>query len=88
MPRNLLIASVLAIAGLAFATIAVVHERLMHRHRQPGVTYAAATFRRDGGYRRTDLFTPDGLKHQGKAAKFGVRAAALWVLSLLALVTL
>jgi len=56
----------------------------MHRHRLPGVTYSQATFRRDGGYRRADLFLPEGLKHQAVAARYGVTAAALWLLALVA----
>lgn len=60
----------------------------MQRHRQPGVTYAAVTWRRDGGWRRADLFTPEGLRHQARASRFGVAAAALWVLALAALVVL
>lgn len=60
----------------------------MQRHRQPGITYAAVTWRRDGGWRRADLFTPEGLRHQARASRFGVAAAALWVLALAALVVL
>ena len=56
----------------------------MHRHRQPGVTYSQATYRRDGGWRRTDLFTPDGLAYQRQASRYGVIGAALWILALLA----
>ncbi|HMC54251.1 MAG TPA: hypothetical protein VKH19_03700 [Gemmatimonadaceae bacterium] len=54
----------------------------MHRHRRPGVTYAQATFRRDGGWRRTDLFSAEGLAHQRRASTFGVTGAALWLLAL------
>ena len=64
--------------------VAVVNERRMHRHRQPGVTYAQATFRRDGGWRRTDLFTDEGLRYQRQASRYGVTGAALWILALLA----
>lgn len=63
--------------------VAVLNERRMHRHRQPGVTYAQATYRRDGGWRRTDLFTPEGLAFQRRASKYGVLGAALWILALL-----
>ena len=63
---------------------AVVYERLMHRHRQPGVTYTQATLRRDGGWRRTDLFTAAGLHFQRRASTFGVTGALLWVTGLLA----
>ena len=73
---------VLGSLGTACVLIAVYHERRMHRHRQPGVTYGQATFRRDGGWRRTDLFTADGLAHQRRASTFGVTGAALWLLAL------
>jgi len=68
--------------------VAIVNERRMHRHRQPGVTYAQATFRRDGGWRRADLFTDEGLRFQRRAATLGVTGTALWVAALLALVAL
>jgi len=55
----------------------------MQQHRQPGVTYAAATFRRDGGWRKSELFTARGLEYQAQAARFGMTAAALWVVALL-----
>ena len=64
--------------------VAVYNERRMHRHRQPGVTYAQATYRRDGGWRRTDLFTPEGLAYQRQSARYGVIGAALWILALVA----
>lgn len=64
-------------------SIAVLNERRMHRHRQPGVTYAQATFRRDGGWRRIDLFTEEGLRYQRQASRYGVAGAALWILALL-----
>ena len=79
---TVLIAGALAIAGTLSMLVAILHERRMHRHRQPGVSYAQATWRRDGGWRRTDLFTPDGLAHQRQAARFGAIGAALWVLAL------
>jgi len=63
---------------------AIVNERRMHRHRQPGVTYSQATYRRDGGWRRTDLFTPEGLAYQRLASRYGVTGAGLWVLALIA----
>ena len=58
----------------------------MHRHRQPGVTLAAATLRCDGGWRRADLFTPEGLQHQAAAARLGFVTAVCWVLALASLV--
>lgn len=69
----------LAAAGLVAAGLAVVSERRMQRHRQPGVTYATATLRRDGGWRRADLFTPEGLRHQAQAARLGFLTVVLWV---------
>lgn len=72
----------LAIAGTVSMLAAVYNERRMHRHRQPGVTYRQATLRRDGGWRRTDLFTEQGLAHQRRASRFGVTGAALWLLAL------
>ena len=54
----------------------------MQQHRQPGVTYAAVTFRRDGGWRKSELFTARGLEYQAQAARFGMMAAALWVVAL------
>jgi hypothetical protein len=75
-------ASLVAVAGLLAAIQAVRHERRMQRHRQPGVTYGAATLRRDGGWRRSDLFTPEGLRHQARAARYGVAAAVCWLVAL------
>jgi hypothetical protein len=76
------VALVVASLGTAAMLVAIYHERRMHRHRQPGVTYGQATFRRDGGWRRTDLFTSEGLAHQRRASRFGVTGAALWLLAL------
>ena len=76
------IAIALAVAGTLSLTVAVLNERRMQRHRQPGVTYAQVTLRRDGGWRREDLFTPRGLEYQSKAARFGVVGAALWILAI------
>ena len=70
------------------ATLAVVNERQMQQHRQPGVTYAAVTFRRDGGWRRSELFTARGLEYQAQAARLGVVAAVLWAVALLSWVLL
>ena len=76
----------LAAAGTVSMAIAVYNERRMHRHRQPGVTYSQATYRRDGGYRRADLFTAEGLAYQHKASRYGVTGVAMWILALLTLV--
>jgi len=82
------VAAAFGAAGIFFAGVAVVSERRMHRHRQPGVTYAAATLRRDGGWRRADLFTPEGLRHQSRAAGFGIVAVVCWIGALAAFVLL
>ena len=79
-----MLAGVLAIAGTLLMGVAVYNERRMQRHRQPGVTYAQVTFRRDGGWRRSDLFTSEGLKYQRRASGFGVPGALLWALAAVA----
>jgi len=61
----------------------IFNERRMHRHRQPGVTYARATFRHDGGWRRTELFTPIGLQYQRQASRYGFTGLLLLMLALL-----
>jgi hypothetical protein len=78
----LLLPLLLALAGVACVARAVYCERRMHRYRQPGVDYWQATLRRDGGWRRDDLFTPEGLALQREAARFGWLGAALWILAL------
>ena len=82
MTPQLLASSICGVAGTACAALAVRNERRMQRHRQPGVSYAAATFRRDGGWRRADLFTPQGLEYQARASRFGLAGAVLWGLGL------
>lgn len=88
MPIQQLVSATLA--GLAFTALglAVAYERAMQRHRQPGVTYRQVTFRRDGGWRRGDLFTDTGLRYQRRASSFATAGAILWVASLLAYVLL
>ena len=76
------VAGALAVAGLVAEAHAVVCERRMQRHRQPGVSYWAATLRRDGGWRRSDLFDAEGLRWQGLAARSGVTGAFLWGVAL------
>jgi hypothetical protein len=76
------VSSALASLGTLSMITAVVNERRMHRHRQPGVSYGDATFRRDGGWRRADLFTSQGLAYQRNASRFGVVGLALWLASL------
>lgn len=80
-----MLAAVLFLAGSVSMLLAVRQERMMQRHRQPGVSYRDVTLRRDGGWRRADLFTPAGLLHQRHASRFGLTGAVLWVAALLAL---
>ena len=82
MTLQILVSGVVALAGVACLAAAVVHERRMHRHRKPGVSYADATMRRDGGWKRNDLFTAEGLGHQRRASAFGVAGTLLLVVSL------
>jgi hypothetical protein len=60
----------------------------MQRHRQPGIIYRAVTLRRDGGWRRADLFTPTGLQYQRRASGVGVSGTALLIAALLAWILL
>ena len=82
------VSAILAALGVIALGIAVVCERAMQRHRQPGVTYREATLRKDGGWRREDLFTETGLRYQRRASAFGVSGALLLLASLLAYVLL
>ena len=75
---------VLLALGTCAAVYAIVCERRMQRHRQPGVGYWQATLRRDGGWRREDLFQPEGLRIQRLASRYGILAAGLWLASLAA----
>ena len=68
--------------GLIMLAVAIWNERMMQRHRQPGVTYAQVTWRRDGGWRRSDLFTEQGLKHQRQASGWGFPGLALIIVAL------
>ena len=88
MTTQLRVSGFLVLAGLVSACIAVWNERRMQRHRQPGVTYAAVTLRRDGGWRRAELFTPRGLVYPFRASLFGVTAAVLWLTALVSWVLL
>jgi hypothetical protein len=74
-------AAVLGVVGNVSVIVAIVYERRMQRHRQPGVSYAQATLRRDGGWRRDDLFTPTGLDLQRRAARYGAIGVLLWILA-------
>jgi hypothetical protein len=78
----------IAAAGVVSLGWAVVNERRMQRHRQPGVSYAQVTWRRDGGWRRGELFTETGLAHQKRASRFGVFGAVLLVSALALLAAL
>jgi len=82
--RLLLIPITLAVAGGTSLIVAVFTERRMNRHRQPGVTYAQVTLRRDGGWRRADLFTAKGLQYQRGASRYGLAGALLLVMALIA----
>lgn len=88
MTPQALITGVFALAGVGAAGCAVLNERRMQQHRQPGITYAAATFRRDGGWRRAELFTARGLEYQVQASRFGIAAVVLWICALLSWVLL
>jgi hypothetical protein len=79
---QVMLASALFILGLGAFGMAVRQERLMHRFRQPGTSYREATLRVDGGWRRSELFTPEGLAHQRRASGFGLAGAALWIAAL------
>ena len=68
--------------GVICLATAVMYERRMHRHRQPGVSYAEATLRKDGGWRRSDLFTAGGLQLQRKASLWGVTGGVLLLASI------
>ena len=88
MPLQATASAILGAAGTLAAGLAVWNERCLQRHRRPGVTYLQVTMRRDGAWRRADLFTPDGLRYQGRAARSGLVAALLWLLALVAWVLL
>jgi hypothetical protein len=73
---------VVAAAGVVTTAMGVVLERRMQRHRRPGVSYRDVTLRKGGGWRRSDLFTPDGLALQRRAAQFGWLGVGLWAAAL------
>jgi hypothetical protein len=76
------IAVAIGVAGLIMLAAGIWNERMMQRHRQPGVTYAQVTLRRDGAWQRADLFTETGLKHQRQASRLGFPGLALIALAL------
>src|SRR6185295_142543 len=67
--------------GIVALGIAIVYERRMQGHRQPGVSYRDVTFRRDGAWRRADPFTETGLSLQRRAATWGMIGAACLVVA-------
>lgn len=77
------IAAALAVSGNVSVIVAVYNERRMQRFRQPGVSYAQVTWRRDGGWRRADLFKPEGLTYQRRAARYGATGVLLWIVAAL-----
>jgi hypothetical protein len=79
-PVGILILALL-IAGVCSLALAVVNERRMQRHRLPGVSYRDVTLRRDGAWKRSDLFFPEGLGYQRRASKWGVIGALLLLLA-------
>ncbi|HET7188637.1 MAG TPA: hypothetical protein VFI52_10795, partial [Gemmatimonadaceae bacterium] len=85
---QIVVSATLAVLGVVALCIAVACERAMQRHRQPGVSYREVTLRKDGGWRRSDLFTDTGLRHQRRASTFGVTGAVLLLASLLTYVLL
>lgn len=62
----------LVVVGVFALALAVLNERRMQKHRRPGVTYGEVTLRKDGGWKRSDLFTEAGLAYQKTAARWGV----------------
>jgi hypothetical protein len=88
MTIQLIISAAFGVAGIAALAIAVVHERRMQAHRRDGVTYSDVTLRRDGGWRRDDLFAPEGLVHQRQASRFGVAGAVLLLAGVIAWIVL
>jgi hypothetical protein len=76
-----LISLLLALAGVWALARAEDNERRMQRHRRPGVSYREVTLRRDGAWRRSDLFAPEGLAYQRQASKWGVTGALLLLLA-------
>jgi hypothetical protein len=81
--RSIDISIALAVLGSVAVGVAIFYERRMHRFRQVGVSYAAATFRRDGGWQRTDLFTAEGLEHQRRASRYALIGILCWIAALL-----
>lgn len=81
---QMIVSSAFAVIGLVAVIVAVTNERRMQRHRRPNVSYADVTFRRDGAWRRKDLFDAQGLVYQRRAAASGMLAAACWLTAIVA----
>ena len=81
---QLFCSALLGVLALGSFGVAIAFERRMQRHRQPGVTYADVTLRRDGAWRRADLFTPEGLALQRQASRFGLLGALFAAAALVA----
>ena len=88
MSPQVAVSLLLGLTGIVTAVVAVVNERRMQRHRLPGVSYADVTWRRDGGWRRDDLFAPEGLAFQRQASKYGLLSILFWLLAIIAWVVL
>jgi hypothetical protein len=88
MSFQLMVAAALGVAGVVSLLIAVVHERRMQQYRRHGVSYREVTLRRDGGWRRDDLFGPEGLAHQRQASRWGLAGAVLLIAGLISWIVL
>jgi hypothetical protein len=77
------LALVLGATGLVMIGVAIRHERQMQKHRQPGVSYRDVTLRLDGAWRRADMFTEQGLKHQRRASAWGFPGLALIIVAIM-----
>ena len=78
----MILALVPAVLGVIALAIGIWNERMMQRHRRPGVSYRDVTFRSDGGWRRRELFSDEGLAYQRRASAFGFSGLMLLVIAL------
>jgi hypothetical protein len=83
-----IVALVPGLAGAVALAVGIWNERMMQRNRQPGVSYSEVTFRRDGAWRRSDLFTEQGLMHQRRASAWGFSGLILLIVALVLWVSL
>lgn len=81
----MIVALGLGAVGVVFVAAAIWNERRMQQHRQPGVSYGDVTWRRDGGWRRPDLFTERGLAYQRRASAFGFTGLGMIIAALVLL---